>query len=494
MLLLAALLAAIPASAAEFFVAPAGLPSGDGSAGHPWDLATALGGSERVRPGDTVRLAGGTYRGGFVCTLKGTEDAPITIRPVGGARVTVDCRPRDDRDDGQFYVRGDWLVVRDLEFTCSTPQRVTGAAGSAPADMRRGGISSHGSHNALVNLIIHDTNGAGFWGDDQGGEGGEFHGCIIYNNGWKGPDRGHGHALYAQNGRGTKRITDNVMFHQFSHGLHCYGSSKAFLRGFHIEGNVAFQNGALVQPDERNPDFLVGGGTPIDRVVFARNFVYGGGSLRLGYNWGPPNGEVVARDNYIAGGVNLHFLERLAFTGNTVINPGSLVRIDLPPEGGAPQSRWEKNSYINTEPKWRPFALSRKDRGSSDLTFAEWRQSTRWDETSTYLEERPRGAKIFVRPNRCQKGRGHVIVYNWDRQAAVEVDLAPVLAPGQRYRIVSAQDFYGEPVLQGVFDAKPIQLPMTPRPPAQPVGMPDYKLPVTEPEFGVFVVLPEPAE
>ena len=53
---------------------------------------------------------------------------------------------------------------RDIEFTCSNPNRATGTAGSGPGDMRRGGISSHGSHNVMANLVIHDTNGAGFWG------------------------------------------------------------------------------------------------------------------------------------------------------------------------------------------------------------------------------------------------------------------------------------------------------------------------------------------
>lgn len=482
--------------AAEFFVAPECAATGDGSAARPWDLATALN-SNHIKPGDTIRLRAGTYRGGFTCSLKGAEGKPITIRPVSGARVTIDCRPRDKHDDGQFYVRGDWLVIRDLEFTCSNPSRVTGTAGSGPADMRRGGISSHGSHNAMVNLVIHDTNGAGFWGDDKTGEGGEFHGCVIYNNGWMGPDRGHGHALYAQNGLGTKRITDNIMFNQFSHGLHCYGSSKAFLRGFHIEGNVGFQNGSLVKPEQREPDFLVGGGTPVDRVVFVNNFNYGGGSVRLGYNWGPANKAVEVRDNYLAGGVNLHFLDRITFTGNTVINPGSLIRMDLPAEGGVEGSRWAGNTYVNTEPKWKPFNLAPKGGPGRDLTFAQWQQpsaTTRWDQDSSFAEGRPGGVKVFLRPNRYQKGRAHIIVYNWDKRDAVEIDLGLLVPAGRRFRIVSAQDFFGQPVLEGAADGKPIRLPMKPRPAAMPVGMPDCRLPVTEPEFGVFVLLPVPAE
>ena len=60
------LLATGPVWAAEFFVSPEGMPSKDGSSSKPWDMATALARSEQVKPGDTVRLQAGTYRGGFV--------------------------------------------------------------------------------------------------------------------------------------------------------------------------------------------------------------------------------------------------------------------------------------------------------------------------------------------------------------------------------------------------------------------------------------------
>ena len=65
-----------------------------------------------------------------------------------------------------------------------------------------------------------------------------------------------------------------------------------------------------------------------------------------------------------------------------------------------------------------------------------------------------------------------------------------MLGPGQGFRIVSAQDVNGDPVASGRYDGKPIALPMKTVPPARPVGMPDYPVPVTEPEFGAFVVIP----
>ena len=76
-----------------------------------------------------------------------------------------------------------------------------------------------------------------------------------------------------------------------------------------------------------------------------------------------------------------------------------------------------------------------------------------------------------------------------DRKPAVAADLKAVLKEGGKYRIVSAQDFYGEAVAAGTYDGKPVELPMKPTPPVRPIGMPEVKMPVTQPEFGVFVVL-----
>jgi hypothetical protein len=238
-------LAAAIAAAGEFHVAPAGSPQGNGSAEQPWDLATALAAAEIVQPGDTVWLHAGTYRGGFVSSLQGAPDKPILVRGAPGERVTIDTLHRDERDNGLLLLGGADAIYRDFEVTCSHPTRETKIGGSWPQDIRRGGVDIRGDRIAAVNLVVHDCGGGfGFWAQ---GEAGEISGCVIYYNGWKGPDRGHGHGIYAQNARGTKRIVDNIVFHQFAYGIHAYGSEKASLKGFEIDGNICFDNGCLTR-------------------------------------------------------------------------------------------------------------------------------------------------------------------------------------------------------------------------------------------------------
>ena len=203
-------------SAAEFHVAPHGTAAGKGSAENPWDLATGLSARAALKPGDVLWLHAGLYRGGFKSELVGSPDSPIVVRCRPGERVTIDTRPRDRGDHGSFLLTGADTTYRDFEVTCSDPQRVTTIPGSWPEDIRRGSIDVRGSRLSLINLVVHELGcGFGFWSE---GEGGEISGCLIYNNGWQGPDRAHGHGIYAQNARGTKQIADNVVILTCPHG------------------------------------------------------------------------------------------------------------------------------------------------------------------------------------------------------------------------------------------------------------------------------------
>ena len=80
---------------------------------------------------------------------------------------------------------------------------------------------------------------------------------------------------------------------------------------------------------------------------------------------------------------------------------------------------------------------------------------------------------------------------NPEKLPEVEVDLSRVLKPGQKFRIVSVKDFFGASLVSGAYDGRLIRVSMRPITPPSPVGMPNAELPVTEPQFAAFVVLPE---
>jgi len=172
---------AVAAVAGEFYVSPEGTAGGDGSRARPWDLATALAQPPSVKPGDTIWLLGGTYKGGFESRLKGTAEAPITVRQAQGARATTDCVSDDPKKQAFLSVGGQHARFWGLEVLSSNPKRRTETTGSHPEEISRGGVNCQGSHISFINMSVHDcSNGFGFW---SGGEGGEIYGCIIYNNG-----------------------------------------------------------------------------------------------------------------------------------------------------------------------------------------------------------------------------------------------------------------------------------------------------------------------
>jgi hypothetical protein len=469
------LAAALWLTAAEFHVSPAGTPGGDGSAARPWDLATALSGAGPVRPGDTLWLRGGTYRGGFESRLNGTAERRVTVRQYPGERAILDA---DGAKTAAIQVFGQWTTFRDFEITDSNPDRTR---------ERPHGLFVRGPHTNVLNLVIHDCGvGIGFWSDCTGPA--EIYGCIIYNNGWQGPgnDRGHGHAIYTQNQEGTKRLVDNVMFNQFGFGIHAYGSSRAFLRGFHIEGNAAFNNGALTRDRVMSNNILVGGGSPAERITVIGNFTYTDKpsvSFRLGY--GARNKDLVARDNYIVGSSFVQLWENIVFTGNTLISPSWLLRLQVPEDGSPAGYAWDKNTALAAGDA--PFQLVR-GADTTGLGVSEWVGKTGLDANSSIRSQGPSGVKVVVRPNQHEKGRAHIIVYNWDRKDSVPVDAGGLMKRGAAYELRDAQDYLGAPVLAGVYDGKPLRVPMSVREPAPPVGATGSKPLTTSPVFGVFVL------
>ena len=79
------------------------------------------------------------------------------------------------------------------------------------------------------------------------------------------------------------------------------------------------------------------------------------------------------------------------------------------------------------------------------------------------------------------------MVYNWGHAASVLVDVSGSLAIGAPYEVRSALDFNGASVARGIYDGKPISLPMTGLQAVAPIGQSTASSPA--PEFGAFVLL-----
>jgi hypothetical protein len=443
-------------SAAEFHVTPTGTSVGTGSLTSPWDLRTALNQPAIVKPGDTIWLHGGRYRGRFTSNLTGTATAPIILRQVANERATIDGGV-DPSSATILRIDGNYSWYWGFEITSSDPKRQTTQTGSWPTDITRGGgIDTGNSENSgvgvkLINLVVHDTaQGLSLW---RFAKDLEAYGNICYFNGWDAPDRGHGHGIYTQNELGTKRIEDGIVFANFSYGMQAYGSATAYVDNYRVSGNTHFQTATISSGDGGN--LLVGGGRPSRNIVVENNYTYGkGNGVNVGYTWvNGQNENAVVRGNYCAGAIRIVNYKQLTFRDNTVVAPSGLAEYDVTQMTTIPVPLdWNNNSYFCQELEWQPFGYYTPTQNFG-LYFPEWKQRTGYDSTSTYTKALPSAVKTFVRPNRYEPGRANITVFNWPKQTSVNVDVSPVLQPGDIYEVRDSQNFFGAAVATGTYMA-----------------------------------------
>ncbi|HET6583658.1 MAG TPA: hypothetical protein VFG69_09425 [Nannocystaceae bacterium] len=430
------------AAAAEWHVTPDGAAEGDGSEASPWDLATAMAHPAAVMPGDTIWLHGGTYPivGGLTGVLVGTLDQPIVMRAVAGERVTLDT---GDSAENRIFIEGAYAWYWGFEVTSSAEDRYADDGNAADRGYSIDAGSSGNPGIKLINLVVHDTQGAiGFWSGltDES----EVYGCLIYFNGYDFEDRGHGHAIYTQNVEGAKIVRDNVMFGQYSHGIHAY-TEGGQINDFVMEGNISFENGVVSTISGRTRNLLVGGAPVAENPQLRENYGWfdrgdgDGTSCDIGYGSG--TADAIAEGNVCAGGI--------AF------------RVD-----GTPMSI-AGNTFVGS---------------------VEGLDAGMFPDNDVYPDGAPSGAQSFVRPNAYDPDRAHVVVFNWDLADTVDVDLSALLADGDGFELYDVQNYYGDPVLAGTY-AGPAAVPMTPGATAEVVGTPATPYVHTSAEFGAFVLV-----
>jgi len=308
-----ALVGASTSLAAQWFVGPEGKTTNPGTREAPWDIASALDGQQKVAPGDTLLLLAGTYKRRpkeqFDVRLVGTADQPIHVRPAPGARATIDGGLAVHAPSAHVWI---W----DLEIMVSEPNpEKIDTGGSHPKDFHRpwGGLNMFGGKNCkYIHIAIHDCRqGISCW---KGELDCEIYGCIIYDNGWLAPDRGHGHCIYTQNKDGIKTIANCILTCRY-HGtytMHAYGSSRADVDNYLITDNIAYGLGT----------FLVGGGKPSHNIRVLRNCLHNV-SMQIGYN-APENEDCEVRDNIIVNGsLSINKYKKVVNEDNLIVPKGA---------------------------------------------------------------------------------------------------------------------------------------------------------------------------
>lgn len=495
--LLVAGLACALTSAREVRVAPAGTPEGDGSQARPLDVFTALSAKSPAQPGDTILLAGGTYEGKmdgikripFALAVSGTQEKPIRITPAPGQSAHLNGTATLTSSYAEFV----GLEIGDLKWDPSQKEHRNDTALNAMG----------GTGAKVINCnLFGGAMGTGCWSPAVGLE---LYGCLIHDFGTLDPrgGRGHGHAYYAQNEKGTKVFQHNVAYRGCGWNVHVY-TQGGQITGFDLIENICYIAGAA-RPGQTMDNYLVYGYVPADRIRLIGNVGYQPTDVeawrpnaRLSHLKAVQNLSGEARDNYLAGafyGLSLGDWKKLDVTGNTIWSTGIHAEISSSPTGSALGERTAKpdpagykldgNTYVaNGKERSFYYGASEKKQDADLLTFAQW-QALGLDKTSKLEPGRngkPAGTRVFVFPNKYQKGRAHVAIFNWDGHDKVEVDLSKALADGQAFKAYNCLDIrqtigQAKPVFEGKLAGGKVAFPM--------------RKDKVSPDFDAFLVIPD---
>src|SRR5579885_1675463 len=439
----------------NWYVSLAGTPDGDGSLAHPWDIVTAFH-SRTVQPGDTIWLRDGRYGDGTASatiynTLVGAPGNPILVRAYPGERPIIDAWLQVGCCDQQPNLKnGSYVWFWGLEFASYNPDRTSG-------------------------------------------------------------DSGHGHGFYFQNAAPAwKSLVDNITFNNFGEGIQIYGSNTAYVQNFHVEGNVAMNNGSIgtgnntnngAPPAGNRDDNLIigsGNGGP-SGIVVVSNYTYHTPAADDGLNelsniWQPLSKDMTALGNYFIGGREAAELFRwnsLVFQNNTLYSrDNDDVSLFWDPSQNPASYAWDNNTYYGSGHfTVYPGCATASCSNGRTLSFGDWQSSVGVDAHSTMNSGPPSGLWVFVRPNIYEPGRANIVNYNWNLQSTVPVDLSQAgVQPGDPFEIRDGENWPAGPILSGTYNGGTVSIPMTGLNVALPNGVVPNPQPHTAPQFGVFVV------
>jgi hypothetical protein len=493
--------------AVEIRAAPNGKPDGDGSAARPYDLLTVLAGKANVQPGDVVLLQGGQYDGAITKTdkglprripfepnLRGTAEKPIVVTSAPGqwAHLNGSLNTQQEKCAFVHFVR---LEIGDLDWDPLQQKHLAETA-----------VNSFGGEGLkLVNCnVFGGAMGLGLW---RPAVNFEAYGNLIHDFGWHAANlRGSGHAAYIQNDQGTKRLEHNIAYRGCGWNFDIY-TEQGEIKGFDIIENIGYI-ASWHKPGQVGFNFGLTGRKPAERIRFIGNVGYHSrdseqpwrSNMRLIYSWKKDtvHRDAIVKDNYMMGTCRALVLgpwQHVEVTGNTFWAKDVVMEISSAPAGsgvaenlpkpGLSNYRVDGNTYYNNG-QAKPFIYGAHESALEDeeYSFAQW-QAMGLDKNSRMLPGRggrPTGTKVFVFPNKYDRGRANVAIFNWDGLERVDVDLSQVLQRGQKYRIYNCLDLKrtlarAKPVASGTYAGSKLRFPM----------LKDK----SSPDFDAFLVLPE---
>lgn len=408
---------------------------------------------EIVIGGEVVKVFGkngnnitGSLRGASN-SLNGAEPHPAGSTVIFGGDI--------------LYVLGTSTIYRNFEISNSRPSRDGNTENQGIG--RGNGVTVVGGSNKLINLVVHDHLSGIFTSSASSNT--EIYGCLIYNNGMHarsgGEEEGFGHGLYLENSAGYSKVYDDIILNNFNLGMQGYGVTGPYLGG-DINGTVIANSGSPLgkfgDASRRNYNLILGPDSQLSPTgVLQNSHLFhptstDGYSVKFGYGAGVGTGTITG--NYFTGGGTL--LEVATVLSATVNNnqfyssrTGAVYTVTAP---GIPYA-WNNNTYH--------MAGNRNVFGIADsgvYEFPLWKSLTGFDQAGS-ITNQPMPDTVIVRPNIYEPGRATAIIYGFSGATSAAVNLASSgLVNGQQFSIRNAQNYFGNPLVTGVYNSQSPQV------------------------------------
>lgn len=445
---------------------------------------------------EDIQIASGASGGGpYTYLITRPRNGTTAASHTGGAAVTI--------KGSSFMDQGSYCRFWGLEvFDSSTERRIPDPT---YANFRGDGFELRGANVDVINCFSHDgLNGFGFW---EQATNSTMEGCISINNGYQHAVtddlNGGGHSLYTENtAPSTKRVVDFVSINPYGYALHAFATNN-FVENYLFDGIMVSGGGKSTYANggASAPTAHIGASTnPAAGITITNSSFYDdarpGTGVTLGYA-GVHEIDLTATNNtFDAGHLDVAEWDTVTFTGNiatqTVANPSGryVVFCDTPTGRTAPLSTWytwDNNAYYLED--LSQFALKIQSGTGNTMNFATWKSNTSLDPNSTVTSGRPSGTKVVVRPNRYERGRAHIAIYNWAGGSSVTVPLGDILRPGDAFKVTLLERYDQAPILVGVYNGVSISVPMTGLgSPTAPIGTGMVAAATTLPTYGVFLL------
>jgi parallel beta-helix repeat protein len=314
----------LPNSKHSFYCGNVSVGAGDGTKSNPWNLYDALEGKYAIPANSTIYIEGGIYKRRpkerIDLLLHGEKNKPIVVRPKNNERVII---------DGGFaidYVKQDNVVgvwICGLEITISEPQHLSG---SDVITRPMGGVwFQGGNYCRIIHNKIYRATGSGIsvWSATNDTQ---VYGNVVYENGYVGSNRSHGHALYGQNKKPSRKTFEHNIFvtgpavgFDTTYAFQFYGSPNSFVENCVIQENLFLGSVVIGRTGEDGSD----------RIYYNNNFQDKGG-ISFGY-LSENNGMGTYRGNTMVGGsINIPHWKLLISLKNRIIanNPNRYIGVN----------------------------------------------------------------------------------------------------------------------------------------------------------------------